>query len=312
MCTVDRAGAEEWIRAHVRPVGAVELLRERPWATVLRVPVAGGVAWFKACAPVQAFEPRLTAGLFARWPDLVAEVLAHDAERGWLLLADAGTPLRDAGNPPDAWLSVLPRYAQLQRGEIGRVAEHLAHGVPDLRLATLPARYAELLGGELPLERAEVERLRRFAPRFEELCDELAGCGIPDTVQHDDLHMTNVYAHDGRLRVLDWGDASISHPFMSLVVTYRFLEELNGLPPGDPWYDRLRDAYLEPWGTGLAGAFDLAIGVGRFAYPIALIRQRAAMPESARPDFDRWYRVQLQRAVAQTGSRPAGPGRNAA
>jgi hypothetical protein len=59
---VDRAAADDWIRAHVKPVGAIETAHERPWATVLRVPLANGVAWFKACAPVQAFEPRLTAG----------------------------------------------------------------------------------------------------------------------------------------------------------------------------------------------------------------------------------------------------------
>jgi hypothetical protein len=47
---------------------------------------------------VQAFEPRLTGELFARWPDRVAEVLAQDDERGWLLLGDAGTPLRVLGN----------------------------------------------------------------------------------------------------------------------------------------------------------------------------------------------------------------------
>jgi hypothetical protein len=100
---VDRA-AESWIRAHVEPVGVIETTHERPWATVLRVPLADGVAWFKACAPVQAFEPRLTAELFARWPDRVTEVLGHDEERGWLLLADAGTPIREFGNPPAAWL----------------------------------------------------------------------------------------------------------------------------------------------------------------------------------------------------------------
>ena len=59
--------AEEWIRAHVEPVGAVETTHDRPWARVARVPTGTGVAWFKACAPVQAFEPRLTADLFARW-----------------------------------------------------------------------------------------------------------------------------------------------------------------------------------------------------------------------------------------------------
>ena len=62
----------DWIRAHVEPVGAIETAHERPWATVLRVPIAGGIAWFKACAPVQAFEPRLSAELYSRWPDRVA------------------------------------------------------------------------------------------------------------------------------------------------------------------------------------------------------------------------------------------------
>jgi hypothetical protein len=61
---VDRAAAEDCIRSHVEPVGAIETSHERPWATVLRVPLADGVAWFKSCAPVQAFEPRLTAGLW--------------------------------------------------------------------------------------------------------------------------------------------------------------------------------------------------------------------------------------------------------
>jgi hypothetical protein len=50
----------------VEPVGAIQMWHERSWATVLRVPHAEGVAWFKACAPVQAFEPRLTAELSSR------------------------------------------------------------------------------------------------------------------------------------------------------------------------------------------------------------------------------------------------------
>jgi hypothetical protein len=109
--------AEEWIRAHVEPTGTIETAHERPWATVWRVPLADEVAWFKACAPVQSFEPRLTAGLFARWPDRVAEVLGHDEERAWLLTRDAGAPMLASGNPPEAWLASLPLYAELQRGE---------------------------------------------------------------------------------------------------------------------------------------------------------------------------------------------------
>jgi aminoglycoside phosphotransferase (APT) family kinase protein len=119
-------------------------------------------------------------------------------------------------------------------------------------------------------------------------------------VQHDDLHAANVYADRGRLRLLDWGDASISHPFASLVVTFRFLEESNKLPPADPWFARLRDAYLEPWGRSLAGAFALAMRVGTFAHTFAWARQRDALPEEARAEFDRWFRIVLRRAVART------------
>lgn len=293
------AAAEEWIRAHVDPVGPIEVEHERPWATVARVPLAGRVAWFKACAPVQAFEPRLSAALFARWPDRVAEVLAHDEERAWLLLGDAGRPIGDFGNPPDAWLRALPLYAELQRGEIAYAREHVEHGVPDLRIPTLPARYEDLVRRELPLEHDELARLRAFAARFDELCTELATHDIPETVQHDDLHMANVYAQDERLRLLDWGDSSIAHPFASLVVTFRFLEELNRLAPADTWYARLRDAYLEPWGRGLEVTFALALRVGSFAHAFAWARQRDHLPPAERPGFDRWYRVVLRRAVAQ-------------
>ena len=81
---VDTLAVEEWIRGHAEPVGAIETVHEQPWATVLRVPLVDGVAWFKACAPVQAFEPHLTAKLFARWPDRVAEVLGYDDPPGAL------------------------------------------------------------------------------------------------------------------------------------------------------------------------------------------------------------------------------------
>ena len=41
---MDRAAAEDWIRAQVDPVGPIEMAHDRPWATVLRVPLANGIA----------------------------------------------------------------------------------------------------------------------------------------------------------------------------------------------------------------------------------------------------------------------------
>lgn len=293
----DRDAAEEWIRSLVKPLGPIEVAHERPWSTVLRVPLGHRPAWFKACGEVQAFEPILTADLYARWPGLMPEVIGHDDDRAWLLLADAGTPLRDLGNPPEVWLAVLPLYAELQYGEAERVAQHLAAGVPDLRVETLPSYYENLVVHELPLDVEETALLQAFAAPFSDLCAELTSCGIPATAQHDDLHWGNLYVRGTRSRVLDWGDASIAHPFASLVVTFRFLEEVNGLAPEDPWFNRLRDAYLEPWGAGMADTFELATRVGVIAHSIAWLRQRRLLPHEAIADFDRGFAIILRRAL---------------
>jgi hypothetical protein len=211
-------------------------------------------------------------------------------------MADAGVRIGDLGNLPKYWLAILPLSAELQRGEAAYALDHLAHGVPDLRVDTLPARYDDLLEQGLPLDRDDRERVRAFAPRYAQHCADLSSQSVPETIQHDDLHMDNVYAHGERLRVLDWGDSSVSHPFASLVATFRFLEERNGITYGDPWLARIRDAYLEPWGSGLTDVFDLALRVGTFGHAIA-IHQRAALHGVARDHFDQDLAIRLRRAL---------------
>ena len=300
---VEVEAAEAWVASSVPIVGHLELVQTEPWASVYRAALAAGIVWFKACAPRWAFEVPLTASLSARWPTTVAEVLAYDLDRRWLLTADAGETFRELGNPPERWLDVLPAYARLQIGEIDHADDHLSAAVPDLRLARLPERYDELLAAELPLAPSETAAITAFGQHFSDLCAELESRGIGATVQHDDLHMNNVYVKDGALRVLDWGDASISHPFFSLFETFRFLTQMNRLSPGDPWFGRLRDAYLEPWGPGHVEAFDLALRVAGFAHAIAWLDQRDALPARDRPDFDMGFAMIL-RVALRTASKP--------
>jgi hypothetical protein len=296
---LDLVDVEAWIRSIVTPNGPIDLVRVRPWASVVQVPTTDGLAWFKACQPAQAFEPRLTAELYRRWPDRVAHVLGYDAARGWMLTADAGQPIGSLGNPPDLWERILPRYAELQRGERAYVDDHLAHDVIDLRVSALPARYSTMLSRDLPLEPGEIKVLRAFESRFAELCAEVAAESPGDTIQHDDLHVNGVFVLGDRMRVMDWGDSSIGHPFASLIVAFRFLERENGLQPGDPWFARLRDAYLEPWGRDLVPAFDRAYRIASFAHPIAWVRHRDPLAGRVRADFDVEYAVILRRALAR-------------
>jgi hypothetical protein len=231
----------------------------------------------------------------------VAHVLGHEPERGWLLTADAGRSIGSLGNPPALWERVLPRYAELQMGERAFVDDHLAHDVIDLRVEALPARYADLLSRTLPLRADELAALRAFEVPFGALCAEVASESPGDTLQHDDLHVNGVWIKGDAMRVMDWGDASIGHPFFSLYVTFRFLEmaDYGNLPPGDPWFARLRDAYLEPWGGARwIPAFERAIRLAAFAHAIAWLRHRDPLDEAAREAFDVDYAVVLRRALA--------------
>jgi hypothetical protein len=297
---IDVDAVRAWIGDIVGPDFTLDLEKERAWATTLRVTVGGATLWFKACQPVQAFEPRLTAELARRWPDRLPRVLGFDEARAWLLTADAGAAIGTLGNDPEIWLRALPRYAELQLGEAARAGEHLALGVPDLRLERLPGEFDRLLQADLPLGPTALARLRAFAPRFRLLCEDLAGAGVGPSIQHDDLHVNGLFVRDGELRFLDWGDASIAPPFFSLVVTFWFLERQNGLARDDPWFARLRDAYLEPWGgSDLREAFALAFRIGLLAHPIAWLRHREPMVSAARRDFDRHFAELLDWVIAR-------------
>lgn len=297
--------AEAWIREHVQPAGPLDLVRVRPWASIFEVPIAEGTVFFKACQPQQAFEARLTAQLAKRWPDRVTPILAHDDDRGWLLMADAGRRVGDLGNPPELWEWILPRYAELQMGERAFVDDHLAHRVLDLRVERLPEGYATMLSRDLPLEIVELDALRAFEGRFADLCSELIAESPGSSIQHDDLHVNAVFVRErsgqatagNELRILDWGDTSIGHPFFSPYVTFRFLELVNGLEPGDRWFARLRDAYLEPWGSGLIPAFERALRIAAFSHCIAWLRHRDPLGDEERRAFDEEYAVVLRRAV---------------
>jgi hypothetical protein len=294
---VDIDEAETWISSVVPSAGPLRLAQTEPWGSVYSADIGGDLLWFKACGPTHAFEVPLTASLSSRWPRTVTDVLAHDVDRRWLLMADAGEPLRVFGNPPERWLEFLPTYAELQLDETAQVAEHLEHGVPDLRVERLPELYDALLRADLPLDASEHAALQAFAPRFAALCRELEAARIDPSVQHDDLHMNNVYVKGDALRVLDWGDASIAHPFFSLFEVFRFLGEVNQLPPGDPWFARVRDAYLEPWGRDRRALFDVAHMVGGFAHAIAWLHQRNNLPDADRPAFDEGFSAILRLAL---------------
>lgn len=250
-------------------IGEVEQTHVTKWSTVLRVPTATGLVWFKATEDSLKHEAGVTAFVAARRPADVPPLLAADLGRGWMLMADAGRRLTEVLSEDgslDRWLPVLRTVAEIQLACEEAVDELLALGVPDLRLATLAEAY-DRLAHELDLE----PRFRAATSYVQELCDRLAGFGIRETLQHDDLHDGQVYVHGDRQLVMDWGDACVSHPFFTLSVTLEGViawgldDEEDSIDTGP-----FRDAYLAPYAaaypdltrTDLLGAVDAALRLG--------------------------------------------------
>ncbi len=228
-----------------------EQIHVRPWSTVIRVPTIEGDLYFKANTPALSHEAALVVTLSERRPDCVPPLRGVDVDRGWMLMADAGTRLRELVEQErdlSRWLDILPLYAGLQL-DLADASERLvALGVPDLRLATLPNGYERLVDEHPTLSVEERSRLAGERGRVRELCAELAAFGIAETIDHDDFHDGQVFVRDGRYLLLDWGDACVAHPFFTLAVTLDGvlawgLDDVEGSVDTAPF----QDAYLLPF-----------------------------------------------------------------
>jgi len=270
---------EEWIRAHADVAGEITRPREFPWSVVLRVPTRDGVLWFKENVAPLAFEAAAVQLLAQRVPEHVPELVAVDVDRGWMLMRDAGTRLRDLSPSVDAWLELLPLYSELLLAVAPDMDALVAAETPDRRVARIPALFRRVVDAEAgALSSEETAALHEYALRVDAACAELAALGVPESIQHDDFHDGNVFVRDGRYRVIDWGDACVSHPFATLRIP------LEGIAEDTDWdVTRLRDAYLEPFTSfasrdELVRTFDAAWIVGGVTRALKWTPIVAAMP----------------------------------
>jgi hypothetical protein len=304
VASLDEASA--WIGAHLERLGtpitgAIEQPHVRPWSTVLRAPTTAGPVYFKAVTPALIYEAGVTQALEHWLPGSGPALLAVDAQRGWMLMADGGARLRETlkvDRDLRHWEIVLQRYAELQMIVAPHLPELLALGLPDARPATLPQQFARLLADEdvlqlgLPkgLTAEEHQRLHDLAPHVSALCEQLAASSAPDSIDHGDLHDGNVFLRDGHYLFFDWGDSSAGHPFISLRTVFVSVENALGLEERAPEFERLLDAYLQPWTTyapreELQQTYDIAKCMSPLCAALRWRRAIGALEPSARTDY---------------------------
>jgi hypothetical protein len=284
-------GATAWVderlaEAGLERTGEMEQRSLRPWASVLRVPTSAAPVWLKATGPQARFEVRLYRLLHEVAPERVLTPLATSVERGWVLLPDGGPSLGDRLEGPalvDALGEALPAYGRLQLDLAPRTHELLELGVSDMRPEIMPSRfdeaveavraYVERRDGD-DSERSRLQEVVAMRDTVERWCGQLAASGVPASLDHNDLHAWNILGSGSDVRFYDWGDGVVAQPFASMLA-------LGWVPMEDSERERLRDAYLGPFGdlaphAELVDTLELACRVGKVARALTWHRSISA------------------------------------
>lgn len=292
-------------------------VRVRPWSAVGRLDTDEGVWWLKINFAGTTYEPGLLQCLAQLDPGLLPSCRTHHTQP-WALIADAGRSARvvlaDASQDQQVefWCGLLARYAELQQAWTASALtanawtanEETRHGgtslqVPDFSPDRLLSRFDEALGearwfgldAAPELTAGELARIRACRPALIRAAA-LLGQGLPSAIQHDDLHDDNVLLDPGKgqhddVRIIDWGDAVVAHPFGTLLVTRGALAEQWQVPADDKSIVWVQDAYLEPWRTAGESAAELADQVDLAVRTGALSRACAWMRALGHPDAGR-------------------------
>jgi aminoglycoside phosphotransferase (APT) family kinase protein len=260
-----------------------------------------GKVYFKATPPVSAFELALTEQLSRWFPQWIPQVLAVEPKEGWWLALDGGESIRDRLKTTrnlSEWMEALERYAEMQMGLAERLDTLKTLDVPDRRPSTLPAQFAEVLNDheilridrEKGLTLGEFTGLQALRGPLQAWCDSLSQGNVPNSLHHGDLNSGNVLRRNGKFAFVDWGDASLAHPFSSLRTVLVSVEIVLDLPDYDPATILLRDAYLNAWAKyesppNLLKTFALAHRCSSLVSTLSWYRSIVVMPPEMRSEY---------------------------
>ena len=124
------------------------------------------------------------------------------------------------GDDRSRWPDIYRTASAIQRSWVGRTAELTALGASSRPLDLLRA---ETDSTEV---HAGLRRLESF--------------GLPETLVHGDLHPWNSVVEPHGIRLIDWSDAMVAHPFLDLGAA--LWEPMEG-----DEHAAILEAYLEPW-----------------------------------------------------------------
>lgn len=224
------ADAQRWAHAQF-PFEHSALVTDAPWARTHRLAGAHGAAYLKIVPPHQRAVLPAVAALAKHFAPRIPQVLAFDAQHGWLLSAShdgatlsyestsedlrqlaqsfAGMQLQAAAAPEV--LAGLPRPDLA--GLLGQLLTFLQPGAAGVAQADTCVHADYFIGTE------QAQRFARALQRRQSLLEPYLAqaAALPLVLEHGDLRPPNAaMLADGTCVLLDWDDAMVGPAGMSL------------------------------------------------------------------------------------------------
>lgn len=248
-----------------------ENVQNTPWSYVVRFVTSKGYIYLKHTPHLLALEANILRMLHDHSCP-VAEVIAHNAKLDCFLMKDAGRPLREILKKQfnaELFCNAINQFTSMQLLVADHVNNLIDIGVPDWQLNKLADLFARLLTQkdllvEDGLEENEIEHLERLIPRVANLCDELSGYSIKQSIVQPDFNDNNTLIDESQnITIIDLGEIVISHPFFSLLNGLQQMKKHHALADDSSDYLKISDACLNNYTAfesreNLLNAFKLA------------------------------------------------------
>jgi hypothetical protein len=274
--------AQRAIAPHgLRLSGKLRQLNACPTFALLRLETNGPAIWFKAVGEPNLREFQISLILSKLFPGLVPEILAtHSAWHGWLTAEFASTTLDEASDAR-AWERSAQALAELQIASIERIHELLEAGCKNLTVASLRTAVdpffevmSELMEQQpkTPPPILDRDSLQRLAVHTHQVLSDWSALNIPDTLGHLDFNPGNIICSPDRCVFLDWAEACVGPPFLTLEYLRIHLAKLESADQGAN--SVVTDSYARAWRSVLPApvvskAQLIAPGLAVFAYAVA-------------------------------------------
>lgn len=252
-----------WFSELKKVVGVGELSQVEHWNCskdfcLLSFHVGKQKYWFKAVGENNQREYPITKLLIEKASHVVP-TMAYDLPQwnGWVMKDVAGKRLSDASEPSEIE-SVVAGLARLQRGSIGFLDALRNAGAVDWTqsqiLSSLDAFHEEALRAaqaqiSFRVPPLNLQQLCELRNEIEATLNFFADLNVPDTLVHGDIGHGNIQVTSHGPIFLDWAEAYVGNPFLSLEHLLADLERQNAI--SQITSRRLWADYAAHWGIAL-------------------------------------------------------------